>query len=515
MLELREYQKKGIDQIASLAGSGVRRIIFQAPTGAGKTVLFVALCERFLASYDSTIYICVHRQELLTQTVNTIKKVIGIKPGVVVAGAQVVIHLDSRVPYPNAKIVVCMIESFYSRLRRGLIDVKGKGLLIVDEAHRAEFRKIYRFFDRYLIVGFTATPISANKKHPLTIDFDDIVAPVRIKDLQEMGFLAKNTTITIKDAIDRNKLKITRGGDFDLRLMGKMYGQTKHIVNCRKAYEKYSIGEKTLIYNCNIHHSRLVTEEFIMSGYNARDLDGTHSDEYRKDTIKWFHETPDAILCSVDILTTGFDEPRVQTVIFNRATTSLVLWLQACGRGSRVDKETNKHNFKIIDLGANVASHLDWAYPHDWKYVFKNPEEYRTGKGVAPVKNCVECDALVHLSVKICPYCLSNIAKDVQYDMEDIEFEKVTGDINIYAIDNWNKYSPYRTLHIVKGKLVTQFRKYYHGNIISENTKHELNKRYQVYVKAWCNKNNKPYNKWHKETTKQWLFDELDRVYQQ
>ncbi|WP_091608823.1 DEAD/DEAH box helicase [Maribacter dokdonensis] len=55
----------------------------------------------------------------------------------------------------------------------------------------------------------------------------------------------------------------------------------------------------------------------------------------RASVLRWFKNTPGAILSNVGILTTGFDEPTVETVILYRATTSVSLYLQMVGRGSR------------------------------------------------------------------------------------------------------------------------------------------------------------------------------------
>jgi superfamily II DNA or RNA helicase len=55
----------------------------------------------------------------------------------------------------------------------------------------------------------------------------------------------------------------------------------------------------------------------LEAGYPIRHLDNTSSTEERKDILQWF-KTPDAILTSVGILTTGFDEPTVDTIILNR-----------------------------------------------------------------------------------------------------------------------------------------------------------------------------------------------------
>jgi type I site-specific restriction endonuclease len=71
-------------------------------------------------------------------------------------------------------------------------------------------------------------------------------------------------------------------------------------------------------------------------------------------------------------LTTGFDEPSVETIILNRATKSLTLYFQMIGRGSRV--LPNKEEFTVIDLGNNVARFGMWDAPMDWKEIFHFPD---------------------------------------------------------------------------------------------------------------------------------------------
>jgi type I site-specific restriction endonuclease len=87
--------------------------------------------------------------------------------------------------------------------------------------------------------------------------------------------------------------------------------------------------------------------------------------------LQWFKDTPDAILTSVGILTTGFDEPSIESIIINRATKSLALYFQMIGRGSRVVNE--KKEFLVVDLGNNVARFGNWTDEVDWQFIFKNP----------------------------------------------------------------------------------------------------------------------------------------------
>ncbi|MFN9957053.1 MAG: helicase-related protein, partial [bacterium] len=104
------------------------------------------------------------------------------------------------------------------------------------------------------------------------------------------------------------------------------------------------------------------------AGYEIRHLDHTYSAGERKEILKWFRDTPDGILTSVSILTTGFDEPSVECIILNRATRSLTLYFQMIGRGSRV--LANKKNFTVIDLGNNMNRFGLWDDPVNWKAIF-------------------------------------------------------------------------------------------------------------------------------------------------
>lgn len=140
------------------------------------------------------------------------------------------------------------------------------------------------------------------------------------------------------------------------------------------AYTEKAIGTKTLIFNNGINTSLYVYETFKEAGYAIRHLDNTSSSEERKEILSWFKKTPDAVLTSVGILTTGFDEPTVKTIILNRATKSLTLYFQMIGRGSR--KLPNKSDFTVIDLGNNAARFGLWNEPIDWQHIFKSPEYY-------------------------------------------------------------------------------------------------------------------------------------------
>jgi len=117
-----------------------------------------------------------------------------------------------------------------------------------------------------------------------------------------------------------------------------------------------------------------VFHAFKKAGYPIAHLDNTNTKSERELILKWFHKTPNAIITSVSILTTGFDEPTIEAIILNRATKSLTLYYQMIGRGSRV--LDNKNTFDVIDLGNNFHRFGPWGADLDWQKMFRAPDYY-------------------------------------------------------------------------------------------------------------------------------------------
>lgn len=501
MNQLRPYQTAAIDQLAFKASLGLKRLVFQLATGGGKTVSFAGLINRYLARNDKKILIVVHREELLKQARKTIYEWYGIIAEPVVAGMK---HL------PPAKVYVAMVETANNRLKKNPKYFGDVGLLLVDECHIGNFKKLYSYFDTSLIIGFTATPISSSKKDPLKNHFEDIVCGIDIPDLIAEKALVPNVTYHVKN-INRKNLSI-KAGEFDAKVMSAAYSNTKHVENCVIGYERYAKGKKTLVFNCSVAHSKLVNECFLLHGYNSRHVDADSPD--RAEALEWFKNTPDAILNNIGILTTGFDEPSIETIIVNKATMSLPLWLQMCGRGSR--PYPGKNHFVIIDLGGNALQHRDWCARHDWADWFHNPDEPKEG-GVAPVKECVECGAIIHLSAKICSHCGADNSTATIYDDKVAEFERLVSDspikIDVPDLVQGNDKKEYYTLHQIKNTIVGQAKYQWKIKKLDDAIAYKLLEVYQDKVKEWCKIKDKKYNQWHKDITTKWFFEELKRVF--
>ena len=365
--KLFSYQESDIDTIFEKIESHAAgyRLLYQLPTGGGKTVIFSEIAKRFIEKYDLKVMVLTHRTELSKQTSTTLKS-LGVKNKIINSSV-------SGLRYNNDyDCYVAMVETLKNRIKSKKINTANIGLIIIDEAHHNSFRKLLGNFKNAFIIGVTATPFSANIEIPMHKTYDDLIVGENIQSLIEKGFLAKPKTVSYE--VELQTLKTGIHGDYTVSTSDELYSSQAMLDLLLSAYEKDSKKKKTLIFNNGIFTSRKVCEHLEVHGYPIKHLDNKTPPAERASILKWFKKTKDAILSSVSILTTGFDEPSVQTVILNRATNSLTLYFQMIGRGSR--KLPRKQQFTIIDLGNNTARFGEWNQPLDWKYVFENPEAY-------------------------------------------------------------------------------------------------------------------------------------------
>lgn len=514
MKQLRPYQVNAINNLAQKVSQGKRKIIFQLATGGGKTVTFAGLVQRFLAKQQKRILILVHREELLKQARRTIYEWCDI----------VAVPIKAGVDYlPDTLVYIAMVETANNRLKKNPNYFGNVGLVIVDECHLGNFKKLYSFFPKSLIIGFTATPISGSKKDPLKNHFEDIVCGVDIPELIASGSLVKNKTYHIEN-VKRKELAV-KNGDFDERQMAGVYSSSRHVQNCIAAYKKYAFGTKTLVFNCNIEHSKKVNDAFLAFGYPSRHLDGEASESERAATLKWYHSTPGAILNNVGVLTTGFDEPSVQSVIVNKSTKSEPLWLQMTGRGSR--PYPGKETFTIVDMGGNAWELGDWCNSRNWGDKFFNPDKPSEG-GEAPQKICVnkDCSVLIHLSQKICPHCGTLNQRVVKYDQAPVKLELLNGQspiiINVLVLVNeyagkkkadGTPYNEHVVLHIMKREIVSHVKHKWHLKSIDDKTAYKLLQIFQDKVREWCAIKEKKYSQWYRNVTQEWLFAEFKSTF--
>ena len=362
---LYDYQIADLNRIFEVLQNAPTNynLLYQLPTGGGKTIIFSEIVRRYIKDYKKKVVILTHRIELCKQTSKVLSG-FGVNNKIINSKVK---ELPDQDQY---KCFVAMVETLNNRLNDEKLDLEDIGLVIIDEAHYNSFRKLFKFFDKCFILGVTATPLSSNIKLPMKDNYKELIVGDNIGTLIKNGFLASAELYNYD--VSLNTLKIGINGDYTVKSSEALYSNSTMQGKLVTAYEELSKGKKTLIFNNGINTSREVYYSFKRAGYNIRHLDNTCNKQERKEILKWFKHTPDGILTSVSILTTGFDEPSVESIILNRATRSLTLYFQMIGRGSRIYKD--KNTFTVIDLGNNVVRFGPWQQAVDWQHIFKNPD---------------------------------------------------------------------------------------------------------------------------------------------
>lgn len=320
--------------------------------------------RRYLSLYKKKVLVLTHRIELSKQTFNMLNE-FGVKNKIINSTAK----LDDQAEYD---CFVAMVETLNNRLNDNKLDISDIGLVIVDEAHYNSFTKIFKFFSSSMILGVTATPLSSNIKLPMYENYDELYVGESIKYLIENKYLS--TAEFFSYNVGLTSLEVGANGDYTVKSSEDLYASSDMLTKLISAYEETSKGKKTLIFNNGIHTSVQVFHAFKRAGYPIAHLDNTNTKKERDFILTWFKKTPNAIITSVSILTTGFDEPTIESIILNRATKSLTLYYQMIGRGSRILE--NKSTFKVVDLGNNFHRFGPWGADLDWQRMFKAPDYY-------------------------------------------------------------------------------------------------------------------------------------------
>jgi len=442
MIKPFKYQEYGINEILDKFKTK-QRVLYQLSTGGGKTFIFCFLTKKYIEYTNQKILILCHRTELINQTIASMTR-IGVTCEEVTSKTKELNHLSN--------CYVAMVETANKRLNKNPYFFKDVGLIIADECHLLVFDKVFSFFPFAKILGCTATPVvlkreqytkckfcnttyeqvteccnhetmEFSKPYPLSNIYEDIVLGPKITDLIEMERLVKEISF-VKNYANLSEAKTDSTGEFTNKSLDKIYSNEDAVFNVLLNYEELCKGKKTIIFNNSSTTNLIVYNKFINAGYNVRMYDSVNKEQSgnRKELIKWFAETKDAILCNVSVFTTGFDVTDVEAIILNRATNSLSLFLQMVGRGVRVTDKIYKDNCIVIDGGGNIDRHQEFSdSTRDWFKIFKHGigKDKAKKEDSLDVKSCQSCGFLHSASLNKCPECGFELIPKVKNKTED------------------------------------------------------------------------------------------------
>lgn len=493
MIQLRPYQQDSVAALRENFRQKKRRVLLCAPTGSGKTVTFSYLVAATLKNNSfAKVLILTNRIELLTQAGGTLAK-FGIRYEPITA--------DNKRINMQSPCFVGMIETYYRRAQK-YPELLNMTLVIIDECHYAASKKLFALWpDTVFVIGATATPIAANKSDPLSNYYNDIVNPVQIMDLIEEGYLCKAVTYAAR--IDLSGLKTDNMGEYSDASQMDAFARRDVYAGLINKYRKYGVEngrqKKAIIFNVNIEHSKQVASEFNQVGIEAFHIDGETDYDERERIIARFKAGEFPVICNVGILNAGFDDPTVEVIIMNRATTSESLWLQCCGRGSR--PSPGKEKFTIIDMGDNWLQLGLWEKSRPWEETWNKVRKKSDKEGVSPVKDCPDCGAILPMSAKACTECSFVFpVKEKEY-AEEVDFVEVGNTEEMIKLSSKSNWPVLPVADLEKVREFRGFKKMWPAFVISDRAADEKQYRQELselarlrkYKNGWVHRQPYPF----------------------
>lgn len=491
--KLYDYQIEDLNTIFKCLDDSdeTANILYQLPTGGGKTVVFSEIARRYIQQKKKKVVVLTHRIELSAQTSKMLTG-FGVQNKIINSEVKELRDQDEYTCF------VAMVETLNNRLQEEKVEINNIGLVIIDEAHYNSFRKLFKYFENSIILGVTATPLSSNIKLPMKDNYQKLIIGESIQALIKKKFLAKANVYNYDVSLQNLKLGIN--GDYTVKSSDELYGNQSMLGKLLTAYSEIAKGTKTLIFNNGINTSRYVYETFKKAGYNIRHLDNKNNANERREILDWFSNTPDAILTSVSILTTGFDEPTVETIILNRATRSLTLYFQMIGRGSRV--LPNKKNFTVVDMGNNVARFGMWSAPIDWQEIFHFPDFF-----LENIKNDEDIEREFIYEMPKALKAKFTKSKNIEFDVK-AEYKR------IFALGEKSKTVLMNSIEQHSTICVENAEDVFEARILAKQLKEEITYRVRQY--SYCIMNNtKNYKEWLEEDYERKLRSSISKKFAQ
>lgn len=401
MLTLYPDQQANFEQLRD-AFRRHRAVLFQAPTGYGKTAIGCHIAAGAAARGTRTVFV-VHREELIDQTCDAFERC-GIRHGVIAPHARPTEH-DIQV------------ASVFTLARRR---VRAFDLVIFDEAHHCaagSWECIRATFPEAAYLGLTATPVRLDGRG-LAHAFETMLHAPSMRQLIDMGRLSPYE-YWMPCTVDMSGIRSSHG-DWQRSALAVAMSSRTITGNCISHYKRICDGAPFIAFCATVNHARAVAEEFRAAGYPVDSVDGTMERAQRREIVRSLGVTRVGIT-SCDLISEGFDVPAVVAAILLRPTKSLGLHLQQVGRALRVCP--GKSKAVILDCVGNVLRHGLPDAERTWSLQGVQPRTQQHEDEDGPdVRACPKCHA-VHVYAPSCPYC------GYEYPVRVREVEQVEGEL--------------------------------------------------------------------------------------
>ena len=398
MTQLRPYQREAVDAVYEYLRTRNDNPCVILPTAAGKTWVISTICRDAVQVWNGRVLILAHVKELLEQAAEKLCATAPDLPiGIYSAGLK---RRDL-----GYAVTIAGIQSVHEKA----CDIGSVDLVIVDECHLIpeDGEGMYRTFlaemkvinPRVRVIGLTATPFrmkSGTICSPENV-LNHVCYEVGVRELIVQGYLCPLRTKAGTLKPDTEKLHV-RAGEFVANEVEQLMDEDKLVLSaCGEIVEYTQDRRSVLIFASSVKHgehiARVLAERHgVECGFVCGDTPCVERDGL----LKRFRSGELKYLCNVNVLTTGFDAPKIDCVALVRPTMSPGLFYQMVGRGLRLHPD--KTDCLVLDFGGNVLRHG----PVD---ALRVADRDSSGNTEAPSKECPQCRELVATGYANCPAC--------------------------------------------------------------------------------------------------------------
>lgn len=354
-MEVRPYQAKAIvSTLNDIRSKSYKSTVLVLPTGGGKTFTAVRILKGLIdidMLPNDVIVWLVHRKELADQAYARLEAE-GIPTG----------RWDTT-DKTFGRVIVAMVRS--SKTLANDLDSRGHNCkyLVIDEAHHraaASYKQRESELKPEFTLCLTATPI---RMDDLDLEFDKVSYEVPFLELVRQGYLAKPEYVSYKTGLGF-KLR-SAGDDFATEDLQALNNERRNDIIAKDYGKHKDEYGKSIVFCVDVEHAYALQKSFLahVPGTITGIITGSMVQSDREQLLKDFSRGIVDVLFNIQVLTEGYDEPSVKSILLARPTRSEVLWAQMVGRGSRV--HPSKPHFNIVDYvdGENNYGMMaeDWA----------------------------------------------------------------------------------------------------------------------------------------------------------
>jgi DNA repair protein RadD len=372
---------------AAITG-GHRRIVAQAATGYGKTVLAAAIADDVIGRGKRLIFL-VHALTLVDQTVTRFVEN-GIPPDSIG-----VMQANHELTYPDRPIQIISVCTLQRRC------IPPADIVIIDEVHRW-----FKFYDLWLkleewaevpFIGLSATPWTKG----LGKRFSKLIVGATTKQLIDAKRLS-DFKVYAPSTPDLTGVKVV-AGDYHEGDLAEVMNKATLVADVVDTWLARAQDRPTLVFAVDRVHAKHLQTKFQEAGVPAGYID-CQTDRFEREQIAaQFHRGDIKVVCNVGCLTTGIDW-NVRCIVLARPTRSEMLFVQMVGRGLRT--AVGKDYWLILDHSDNHAR-LDFVTEihHDTLDDGKKREAAKRKPSEKLPKLCPSCKFLKPPKVLECPSC--------------------------------------------------------------------------------------------------------------